>query len=174
MEVKMLLQELIDEDLIICSLGSRDKRAVIEEMVDLFVKKGVIDDRADFLDAILKREEIESTAIGGGIAIPHGRSNSVKQLKVAFARSKDGVQFNALDKRPVYLIFMVAAPLEARKEYLQAVAKVARFLKSEVMKKGIIEAETEKKIMDIVRDFDGVVPEKIKVETKEGRVVYTN
>ncbi|MCK4352394.1 PTS sugar transporter subunit IIA [candidate division WOR-3 bacterium] len=168
----MLLQELIDEKLINCNLVSKDKFAVIEGLVELFVNKGIVTDKDKFLQVIKKREEIESTAIGSGIAIPHGRSDTAKELKVAFGKSEEGVDFKALDKKSVHLIFMIAAPIEARKEYLQAVAKVARFLKSKVLKEALLKAKSSEDVMRLVMDFDGVVPEKIEVETKEGRVIY--
>lgn len=168
----MLLQELIDEDLINCNLKSGNRDAVIEELVGLFMRKKIIDNRDLFITVVKKREEIESTAIGEGIAIPHGRSNSVRELKVALGRSVKGIDFAALDKKPVTLIFMIAAPEAARKEYLQAVAKVARLLKSKVMKEALLEAETPEEVMKLIRDFDGVVPESIEVETKEGRVIH--
>ena len=123
---------------------------------------------------ISEREDLESTAVGGGVAIPHGRSSSVKRLAVVFARDKDGVDFQSLDKKPVNYIFMIAAPEDVRKEYLQAIAKVARLLKSQLMRERLLEVDTQKEIMEIVRDFDQLVPEKIEVRTKEGRVIYKN
>ena len=168
----MLLQELINESLINVDLRAKAKDAVIEEMVDLLTKEGIIGNKHEFIDVIKRREHIESTAIGDGIAIPHGRSSEVKRLSVAFARSKEGVDFSSLDKKPVHLIFMIAAPQEARKEYLQAVAKIARLLKSNVMKERLLKADKPSKVMDILKEFDHAAPGELLVETKEGRVIY--
>lgn len=168
----MLLQELIDEDLIHPELLAEEKNGVIEELAELFVKKGVVKNKDEFIADIKKREDLESTGIGDRVAIPHARSASVSELRVVFGRSTQGIDFKALDRKPVNLIFMIAAPLEVRKEYLQAVAKVARFLKSETLKGAMIRAKSRKAMMDIVIDFDGVLPESLKVETKEGRVIY--
>ena len=168
----MLLSELLTPDLVILDLKARDKRDIIAEMVDLFVQSGIVTDKEKFIEMVEKREQIESTAIGGGIAIPHARSEVVKQLRVGFARSKEGVDFDALDRKPVHLIFMIAAPIDVRKEYLQAVAKVARLLKSSVMRKALMDAETKEDVMRVIMDFDGVVPERVEVKTKEGRVIY--
>ncbi|MDI6839571.1 MAG: PTS sugar transporter subunit IIA [bacterium] len=168
----MLLQELIDEELINCNLTGKNRDAVIEELVELFIKKEIIKDKGEFITGIKKREEIESTAIGDGIAIPHGRSDSVKKLMIAFGRTAQGVNFNAVDKNPVHLIFMIAAPVEMRKEYLQAVAKVARLLKSKIMRDALLKSENPKDVMKVIRDFDGVVPEKLKVKIKKGRIIH--
>ena len=168
----MLLQELMDERFIIMDLAGRTKDKAIEELAEIFVKNNIVEDKNEFVALIKKREEIESTGIGEGIAIPHARSNSVKELRVVFGKSKKGVDFKALDRRPVYLIFMIAAPNELRKPYLQAVAKVARFLRSKVLKEAIIKVSSPEEVMDLVRDFDGVIPEALRVKTKEGRVIH--
>jgi fructose-specific phosphotransferase system IIA component len=168
----MVLSELMNERLIDCKITARNKKGVIEEMADMFVETGIVTNKSAFCDSILKREEMESTAIGGGVAIPHGRSNAVRSLGVAFGRSKKGVNFEATDKKPVNIIFMIAAPPDARKEYLQAVAKIARLLKSRIMKEALLLSETPKDVMKIVKDFDHMLIEEIKVVTKEGRVIH--
>lgn len=168
----MLLQELIDNRFIIMDLTAKNKDKVIEELAELFVKNDVVENKNEFITLIKKREEIESTGIGEGIAIPHARSNSVKELKIVFGRSKKGVDFKALDRRPVHLIFMIAAPIELRKPYLQAVAKIARFLKSKVLKEALLKSEAPDEVIDLVRDFDGVAPESLKIKIKKGRVIH--
>jgi len=168
----MLLSELISKDLIITDLAAAEKDKVIREMVALFPKAGIVEDEGAFLDAIEKREEIESTAIGEGIAIPHGRSERVKRLAVAFARSKAGVDFDALDGKPVYLVFMIGAPATARGEYLQAVAKIARLLKNKELKEHLLSAESVDDVMSLVEDFDRRSAPRVKVKTKEGRVIH--
>ncbi len=169
----MFLNNLMEEGLINCAIESRKKNEVIEEMADMFVNAGVVTDKDDFCGAIKRREEIESTAIGGGIAIPHGRAESVKILKVAFGRAEKGVNFEAIDKNPVNLIFMIAAPIDARKEYLQAVAKIARLLKSRFMKEALLKADKPGDVMKVIRDFDAMLIEEVKVETREGRVIHS-
>jgi len=168
----MLLGKHMSDDLILSQIISTKKAAVIEELVDLFCKAGVVDDKGKFLATIQKREQLESTAIGQGVAIPHGRSESVKELKVVFARSKDGVDFKALDKKPVHLIFMIAAPDTVRKEYLQIVAKIARLSKSKVMREALLSVETAQDVMELIRDFDNMLIEEISIKTKQGRVLY--
>jgi mannitol/fructose-specific phosphotransferase system IIA component (Ntr-type) len=131
-----------------------------------------VENPESFRNTIRKREELESTAIGDGIAIPHGRSQVVKELKVDFARSKDGVDFKAKDRKPVFFIFMIAAPETARKEYLQIVAKIARFLKSKIMREALMKAKTARDVIELIRDFDNMLVEEIQIKTKKGRVLY--
>jgi fructose-specific phosphotransferase system IIA component len=170
--IEMLLAKYMREDLILTEMKSRKKAGAIEELVELLAVAGVVQDVDSYTATILKREALESTAIGGGIAIPHGRSRGIKELKVAFARSKDGVNFKAKDNKPVYLIFMIAAPDDAHKEYLQIVAKIARLLKSRIMREALVKAETSQDVMELIEDFDNIMIEEIKIKTKQGRVLY--
>lgn len=168
----MFLSKLMDERLINCGITAKDKKEVIDEMADMFVEARVVTNKSDFCDSILKREEIESTAIGDGVAIPHGRSDAVRFLRVAFGRSRKGINFEAIDKKSVNIIFMIAAPSDTRKEYLQAVAKIARLLKSRIMREALLLSETPKDVMKIIKDFDNMLIEEIQVVTKEGRVIH--
>lgn len=168
----MLLQELIDEDLIILELKASNKKEVIKEIAELFVKKGVATDKDKLVADINKREEMESTGIGNNIAIPHAKSDAVKEIKVAFGRIKEGINFKALDELIVYFIFMVVGPKDASDEYLQAVAKVLRFLRPAGTREALLEVKSPKEVMELIKKFDGMTPETIKVKTKQGRVIY--
>jgi len=159
-------------DLMLCDLRAKNKADVIEQLVDLFAQAGVVEDKENFGDTIRKREKLESTAIGKGVAIPHGRSGDVKELKVAFARSKQGVDFKAVDKQPVSLFFMIAAPETAQKEYLQLIAKIARLSKSRVMREALQNVTNPREVLELIQDFDKMLVEDIKVKTKQGRVLY--
>ncbi|MBL7074630.1 PTS sugar transporter subunit IIA [candidate division KSB1 bacterium] len=167
-----MLSRMIKEELILLDLKSRTKEEIIEEMGHLFVHSGSISDLDEFIRTIQEREAIESTAIGGGVAIPHGRSGAVEELCIAFGGSKTGVDFGSLDGEPVHLIFMIASPLSAPGEYLQAVAKIARFLKMEDLKHKLLGAKTKGDVLEVLREFDARVPRKIEVKPKEGRTIY--
>jgi PTS system fructose-specific IIC component len=161
----------MSNDLIVTQLATQKKPEVIKELIDHFVRTGVVTDREQFEKTIGEREKLQSTAIGGGVAIPHGRSDSVRELKVIFGRSETGVDFEALDGQPVHLIFMIAAPEGIHKKYLQIVAKIARLLKSKVMHQALLKADSPQVVMELIGDFDNVLVEDIQVKTKEGRVI---
>ncbi|MFH1006200.1 MAG: PTS sugar transporter subunit IIA [Candidatus Latescibacterota bacterium] len=169
----MKLSELITEKLVISSIEPCEKKVdVLKAFVRLFAQAGLVGDAEECLYAIRQREQIESTAIGEGVAIPHGRSETVKKLAIAFGRSKEGIAFDALDKKPVHLLFMIVSPTDAQGGYLQAVAKIARLLKNKALKVRLMEAETPEDAMAVIRDFDGRVAPDIEVETREGRVIH--
>lgn len=168
----MLLEDFVKEENIIIELSAKDKKSAIYEICEALAASGVITDKDEFARGILAREGIESTAIGNGIAIPHTRSASCKKLSICVARSSGGIEFGALDGNSVYIIFMIAAPQEAKKEYLQVIAKIARFLKREENRQNLMEAETKEKVLSIIGDFDASCPGVETVKTKDGRVIH--
>ena len=167
-----MLIEVMGENLIIDELKHREKDEVINEIAAKFEEAGVVKEVEQFVGEVKAREEIESTAIGGGIAIPHARSDTVERLTVAFAKSKEGVDFDSLDGKPVHLIFMIASPPHIKKEYLQILARIARLCKNEKMKDALIKSENRHEILGIIKGFDigSEKPEKVKL--KEGRTIY--
>src|SRR5271167_1475571 len=109
----MKLVSFLREELIELELKSKTKDDVIQELIDLINKTGEITNLDEFKKTILEREQLETTGIGDGIAIPHGRTDSVKQLVIAFGRSAEGVDFQCLDSNPAHLFFMIASPQNA-------------------------------------------------------------
>ncbi|TET24857.1 MAG: PTS sugar transporter subunit IIA [Candidatus Cloacimonadota bacterium] len=168
----MLLSDYVKADTIIAEFTGADKQSTIKEMVNLLASSGDITESEQFLEGIMEREDIESTAIGNGIAIPHARGPYSKNLAISIGKSKQGIDFNALDGNPVHLVFMIAAPTEAKKEYLQVIAKIARFLKNEANRKIIVDAETKEQILQVIGDFDASYPGVETVKTKDGRVIH--
>lgn len=170
----MLLQELTNIKLINPKLNSSDKPGIIKELVESFLKADIISTSEELISSINSREELDTTGIGNGVAIPHARIKGVKELKVAIGISRSGVDFKSLDGKPVHIIFMIAAPEEAHKPYMQAIAKISRLLKSDTIKQALIDAESAEQIMNIIKEFDNLLPESLQVETKGGRVIYPN
>lgn len=168
----MFLSDYVKKRNIILDLKGNDKNSIIKEMAQVLMDSGDVTDKESFVDGIMKREEIESTAIGKGIAIPHTRGEFCDHLSIALGRTKEGIDFKALDGKPVYFILMITAPITVQKEYLQVIAKVARFLKSEDNKKRILEAKTKEELFQVIKDFDARFPGAESVKTKDGRVVH--
>ncbi|MBA1434972.1 fructose PTS transporter subunit IIA, partial [Bombilactobacillus bombi] len=124
----MDLKELLRKDVMIMDLKATTKEAAIDEMIDNYKKHDVIDDVQLFKADILKREAETSTGIGDGIAMPHARDKAVKKATVMFAKSNQGVDYDALDGNPVNLFFMIAAPDGADSLHLQALAALSSLL----------------------------------------------
>ena len=124
----MRLREFFSDDAIALEVESTAKDAVLKELVGLLH----LDEKAEgMLFKMLKRREtLGSTGIGQSIAIPHCRSLVVNRLRVAFGRKLDGIDFKAIDDRPVHYFFLIVAPpLEVSNQYLPVLGKIAQFAK---------------------------------------------
>ncbi|MEK0173408.1 fructose-specific PTS transporter subunit EIIC [Tetragenococcus halophilus] len=124
----MNINDLLIKEAMIMDLQATDKKAAIDEMVQKLYDVGRITDIDQFKDGILAREEQTSTGLGDGIAMPHAKNDAVKEATVLFAKSKQGVDYEALDGQPTYLFFMIAAPEGADDTHLQALAALSRQL----------------------------------------------
>lgn len=146
-----LISSFLDRRAIKPKLKAKTKDEVLDELVSLLEKTGQVTDREEFLRVIKEREELGSTGIGYNIAIPHARSKAIKSLVGAFGISKEGIDFNALDKEPVHLFFMLGAPQNASREYLKALAVISRFLRRKKARQDLMKAETVEEIEEIIK-----------------------
>ena len=147
----MKLSNLMREDLICLNMKAEKKEEVLDGMVDLLVKMREITDRPKFLKAIIEREKLASTGVGEGVAIPHARTEAAKGMVVVFARSEKGVDFESLDKEPVHLIFMIAAPEKAVTPYLKALARISRLLGDKPFRESLRKVDSPREVMEIIR-----------------------
>ena len=108
----MRIMDFLDKESIALNIKSKTKKEVIEELVEMLAQKGLIADKKVTIESLMEREELGSTGVGQGIAIPHSKTKGVKELVAAFGVSKDGVNFEALDGEPVYIFFFFWRPRE--------------------------------------------------------------
>ncbi|NOX96607.1 MAG: PTS sugar transporter subunit IIA [Nitrospirae bacterium] len=150
----MKLSNLMREDLICLNLRVEKKRDGINEIVDLLARTRGITDRDKFLRAIMEREKLASTGVGEGVAIPHARTEAAKEMVIAFARSEKGVDFDSLDKEPVYLIFMIAAPEKPVEPYLKALARISRLLGKKPFKESLRKAKSPQEVIEVIKETE--------------------
>jgi PTS system fructose-specific IIA component/PTS system nitrogen regulatory IIA component len=129
----MDLTDFLIEKALVPELQAKDKEAVIKELVRSLTKTNAIkaDDESSVVDALMKREELGSTGIGQGVAVPHARHPAIKELVGVFGHSTGGVDFNALDGEPVHAIFLLLSPVASSGEHLQALALISRMLRND-------------------------------------------
>jgi fructose-specific phosphotransferase system IIA component len=144
---EMMLSQMIKKNLITFEIKARNKKEAIEEMVELISRDKSIKDKDQVLNAILEREKLGTTGIGNGIAIPHSRTDAAKDIVVAFARSREGLDFEALDKKPVNLLFMLVGPEKKKNEYLKVMSILARLFSKEKNRQALLEVATPKEII---------------------------
>ena len=147
----MKISEVLKPEAIIMKIKSREKIAVLKELVTHMVANKFVEDGEEFQKALAKRENLESTGIGDGIAIPHARTDAVKNLVLAFARSEEGVEFSAIDGKPSYLIFLIASPVDKKSEYIMALAKLSRLLRKQEVRRLLKDADSPDEILNIIK-----------------------
>jgi nitrogen PTS system EIIA component len=139
---------------IIPNLASRDKNAALEEMADGLVSYHRHLDKQKVLKVLLEREKISTTAIGEGVAIPHGKLPGVERVLGVFARSPQGIDFASLDGGPTYLFFVLVAPENAAADHLKALARISRLLKDGSFRRRLMEGQTSQELFKIIAEED--------------------
>jgi len=124
------LSKFCDETLVTFDLKATDKDGVIEELVELVSRSNMVKDQDQLLADIKEREDLVTTGVGYGVAFPHAKTRSVKGIVIAFGRSKSGVDFDAMDHKPVKMFFLIAAPEDAIGAHLNVMARLSYLMKS--------------------------------------------
>ncbi|MBP2033282.1 PTS system fructose-specific IIA component/PTS system nitrogen regulatory IIA component [Clostridium algifaecis] len=124
----MATKDMFSKDRVSFDLKATNKDEVINELIQILYDDGKIIDKDKFRGAVLKREQEFSTGIGMGIAIPHGKSNAVKEASIAFGRSSSGIDYESMDEKPAHLFFLIAVPEESSDVHLRALSEISRKL----------------------------------------------
>jgi len=144
------ISELLPRSAIVLNLQSKEKFEVIKELVRPLVETGAITEEPEFVSAIVRRENMESTGIGLGVAIPHARTRAVANIILAFGRSDAGVDFSSLDGKPSHLIFLIAAPEEQKTEYIMTLARLSKLLRKDEVRIGLNKAGSPDDVVRVI------------------------
>jgi PTS system nitrogen regulatory IIA component len=136
----MKIAEFLREDLILPELRSTDKVGVLREMCEALARAYPQLSAARLTETLLEREKLGSTGVGEGVAIPHGKLAGLPGLLAAFGRSRQGIDFAAIDQKPTYLFFVLFAPENSAGVHLKALARISRLFKSPQFRSSILEA----------------------------------
>jgi PTS system nitrogen regulatory IIA component len=147
----MNVLDVLDKDLVKVPLESSDKQGVIAELVDILVQaKGYPADQADLiLDAVLNREQLGSTGIGGGIAIPHAKSDAVKHVTMVLGISRLPIDFHSPDGEPSRIFFLVLAPGKQASAHVELLASIARSCTSKLFRRMLIQAKDSDEVVQL-------------------------
>lgn len=132
-------------------MNAIEKLAAIKELVEFMVGKSIARDREQLYEALAKRENLESTGIGEGIAIPHARTDAVDDLVLIFARSSSGIDFSSIDGKPSHIIFLIASPENKKSEYIIALAKLSRLLRRMPVREQLKNASNPQEVLEIIK-----------------------
>lgn len=150
----MKITDILILDRVIADLTGKEKSEVLEEMANQLADRPAGLDPAQVLRVLQERERISTTAIGEGVAIPHGKLPTVEKISGLFARSLQGVDFASLDGEPTFLFFTLIAPQEAAADHLKALARISRLLKDPDLRQRLMAARNRQDLYDIIATED--------------------
>ncbi len=154
----MRILDFLQYDAIIASLHASTKEEVLVELVAPIAEADASVDRDLLIKTLIERENLGSTGIGGGIAIPHGTLEGLNHLVASFGKSEAGVDFNAMDSKPTHLFFLLVAPKNSAGEHLKALARISRLFKDPILKRNLQEAMTAEDIYRLLEESDHRLP----------------
>lgn len=161
----MKITDLLSKESVLLNIDVKDKDACLVKLVDLMDASGKISDKKLYLDAVYAREEEGTTGVGNGIAIPHGRCSGVKEPGLAAMTINGGVEYNALDSKPVDLAFLIAAPEGSGSVHLEILSKLATMLMDENFVADLKKAKTVEEFLKVIDDAEEKKDEKVVEES---------
>jgi nitrogen PTS system EIIA component len=150
----MKITDILSPDLVVAELKGNTKAEVIRELAGYFASKYPQVDAAQLAAVLTERERLGSTAIGDGIAIPHGKLRGVDRILGVFGRHRAGVDFDSLDGRPTHLFFVLVAPEDSASLHLKALARVSRLMKDPGFRERLLNAADASELYRLIKEED--------------------
>jgi fructose-specific phosphotransferase system IIA component len=148
------ISDYLKEDLICLHLKADSKEKVIKELAEWVKKAEGIIDFEKFLTDVFKREEVSSTGIGEGIAIPHARTDAVSKFVIGVGRHSQGVAYNTPDQKPAQLFFLMGVPLADVSGYLKILARLTRLLKKISLREKLLKASSPGEVITAFKEAE--------------------
>ncbi len=150
----MKVMDILARDAVILDLGVQTKREVLAEMANALAKVEPQIEADRLLEVLLEREALQSTGIGEGVAIPHGKMVGLDRLVASFARSQEGVDFEAIDGQRTHHFFLLVVPEHSGGQYLKALARISRFFRDPTFRQRLSEVESLEDVIHAIEEED--------------------
>jgi PTS system nitrogen regulatory IIA component len=150
----MKVMDILARDAVILDLAVETKREVLAEMANALAKVEPQIDADRLLEVLLEREALQSTGIGEGVAIPHGKMVGLDRLVASFARSHEGVDFEAIDGQLTHHFFLLVVPEHSGGQYLKALARISRFFRDPTFRQRLSEVESLEDLIHAIEEED--------------------
>lgn len=147
----MKISDLLDESNIIPGLSARTKNEAIDKLVDTLSDKLDGETIKSVRKAVLERENIMSTGVGKGLAIPHGKSKQLSQTYAAFGKLEEPVEYNAIDGEPVHILFLLVGPESQNSVHIKMLSRISRLLNSSAFREKLVASTDVNTIIDLFR-----------------------
>ncbi len=149
----MRISQLLSKNSIIADMSATNKSGAIEELARAASDETNVSAR-QIAAVLMEREQLGSTGIGDGIAIPHGKLDSVNDITVGFALSRNGVEYDSLDNKPVHIFFLLLTPENSTGGHLKVLAQISKMLKMDQFKTQLMDASSMDEIYEIIMEQD--------------------
>jgi len=150
----MKIVDLIRREMIVPALAAKDKRGILEELAAHVASQNSKIDRASLARVLIEREQLASTAIGEGVAIPHGKLAAVGEIVACLGRTPGGVDFDSMDGQPTFLFFVLIAPENSTGAHLKALARISRVFKDSEFRRRLLAAPDAEAMYRVVAEED--------------------
>src|SRR5215212_3252878 len=150
----MKIVDLIKRDMVVPVLHATEKRAILEELAAYMAGHHPRIDRAALSKVLIEREQLASTAIGEGVAIPHGKLGAVGEIVACLGRAPSGVEFDSMDGQLTFLFFVLVAPESSTGAHLKALARISRVFKDPSFRKRLLEAPDADGMYQVIAEED--------------------
>ncbi len=149
----MKLKDILSEDAIKIPLEGREKRKIIEELVEMLARARRIKDQGEVLKAVLDREAVMSTGVGDQVAIPHGKAEAAPEIVAALGITRQAVDFQSIDEKPVRLVWLLVGPPNQTGPHLKALSRISRLMHKPDFRERLLSSRTVTEALDaIVRE----------------------
>jgi fructose-specific phosphotransferase system IIA component len=145
----MILSQILQPSCVKVPLAGSDKQSVITELVNLLDTGKLLLDKETALKAVLNREQVRSTGIGSGIAIPHGKCTAVKELVMGMGIAAQPIDFDSVDGKPVSIVILLLSPLDQTGPHIQALARISRLMLDEVFRSKLQKASSANEVCEL-------------------------
>lgn len=152
----MMLSEIVAPGAVITGLASQQRDDVVAELIDALAAAGAVPRglRDVMVASVLERERRGSTGFGKGVAVPHVKHADARAVRLAIGLSQAGVDFNALDKQPVYSVFLLVSPADRPEDHLKAMEVIFKHLSVDTFRRFLRQAATPDAVIDLLREAD--------------------
>lgn len=144
------ITDYMSEELILLNLKAKNKDEALKELSALIGKSEKIEKKDVIYKTLLERENLGSTGIGKGVAIPHAKTDAAESLTIAFGISKEGVDFKSLDQEKVKIFFVFASPFKDSQIYLKVLARISRLIRDENFREKLLNCENAKEVLECI------------------------
>ncbi len=146
----MKISELLNSQAVIADMKASSKDAALSELTEVLLSVAPALRRDEVLRVLQEREQLGSTGIGDGVAIPHGKLKGMPELMLAFGRSRNGVDFESMDGQPAHLFFLLVAPEESVGVHLKTLARISKLLKDTAVRQQMLDAADAEQIYQLI------------------------